>query len=48
MRIGKSQARQILEDHGFTLEEFQSEEGARNEYKLMDVLGWLGYCCPSC
>ena len=27
---------------------FDAEIGKRAHYALMDVLGWLGYCCPGC
>ncbi len=27
---------------------FYDEVGLKDEYRLMDVLGWLGYCCPWC
>ena len=27
---------------------FDWEVGIKEEYKLMEVLGWLGYCCPHC
>tara|TARA_R110000751_G_scaffold43244_4_gene99941 strand:+ start:588 stop:767 length:180 start_codon:yes stop_codon:yes gene_type:complete len=27
---------------------FYAEVGKRAHYALMDVLGWLGYCCPTC
>lgn len=27
---------------------FDSEVGVKPEYKLMEVLGWLGYCCRFC
>ncbi len=27
---------------------FDLEVGIHPNYKLMDVLSWLGYCCPFC
>lgn len=31
-----------------TLAAFDAEVGNKPKYKLMEVLGWLGYCCPFC
>jgi hypothetical protein len=27
---------------------FNKEVGVKSEYQLMEVLGWLGYCCKYC
>ena len=27
---------------------FDDEIEPKDSYRLMDVLGWLGYCCPHC
>lgn len=27
---------------------FDEEVGVKDTYELMEVLGWLGYCCPHC
>jgi hypothetical protein len=44
-------ARIVFNQHGMSDDdwrEFQTDEGKRNDYPLMTVLGWLGYCCPNC
>jgi hypothetical protein len=51
--ITRKRAIEILADHGFTVDDeqpysFDEEVGPKPEYKLMEILGWLGYCCPSC
>lgn len=27
---------------------FDQQVSFKTEYSLMEVLGWLGYCCPTC
>ena len=49
--ITRKRALEILDLHGIMPADrdiFSREVGVKPEYQLIEVLGWLGYCCPFC
>ncbi len=39
---------QYFPDENYSEPSFDEDVGVKDEYKLMEVLGWLGYCCRFC
>ena len=46
--ISRNRAIEILADHGFEHSTFDHEIDIKDQYQLMEVLWWLGYCCRYC